>query len=142
MTKNLGTLDRLIRLSIGILLLIAALLTQSPILAIFGIFCLYEAFSSWCVLYQLIGRNTCPLPAASPTRKFPLAAYYLSGMKILITAIILNIFASYLGWSTWYDILSQPSSLARISLDNLIYIIIFYPLALALAANTHFPPKV
>lgn len=59
--KNIGTPDRLIRLTIGILLLIFAYLQMSWILLIFGLFTLFESFMSWCIFYQLIGRNTCPL---------------------------------------------------------------------------------
>lgn len=130
MIKNIGSLDRFVRLIIGLVLFGSALVSTSPILAIIGIFAIYESLSSWCIFYQLIGRNTCPLPNSSPSRRLNLIPYYLSGLGILITAVLLNIFASYLGWSTWYDIISDPSNVARISLDNWLFLLILYPLTL------------
>jgi hypothetical protein len=59
--KNIGTPDRLIRLTIGILLLLFAYWKMSWIVLIFALFTLFEAFMSWCALYQLLGKNSCPL---------------------------------------------------------------------------------
>lgn len=61
MQKNIGTPDRLLRLAIAIVLLIFAYWYSSWILLGFGLFTLYEAVASWCVLYQLLGRNSCPI---------------------------------------------------------------------------------
>lgn len=65
MKKNIGTKDRIARLVIGVLLLAAIFFVASTvvkiILAVAGIFCFYEALSSWCAFYALIGRNTCPI---------------------------------------------------------------------------------
>lgn len=59
--KNIGTRDRLIRLSIGIaLLLLAITTTWSPIVIFFSGFALFEALFSWCGFYAAIGKNTCP----------------------------------------------------------------------------------
>ena len=135
MTKNIGTTDRLIRLIIGSFLLVLSLVSQSPILAIIGIFTLYEAVSSWCIFYQLIGRDTCPLPNSSTSRRISLKSYYLSGLGILVTAILLNIFASYLGWSTWYTVFSNPDNLSQISLDNWLFLLIIYPLSLGIVGS-------
>ena len=60
MTKNIGTLDRIIRVVIGLLLLAYAIWQGSWIALGFAIFTFFEAFMSWCILYQLIGKNTCP----------------------------------------------------------------------------------
>jgi len=61
MKSNMGTTDRVIRLVLAILLLIYAY-SQSSWLAFGGsLFTFYEAGASWCVLYQLMGKNTCPL---------------------------------------------------------------------------------
>lgn len=66
MTKNIGTFDRIIRLAIGIILLAVALFIVTVIwlkvvIVLLAIFTFYEAVSSWCLFYQLIGKNTCPL---------------------------------------------------------------------------------
>lgn len=61
MKKNIGTLDRLLRLSIAILLLIYAYYNRSLIGYLAGLFVLFEATASWCLFYQLIGRSSCPI---------------------------------------------------------------------------------
>lgn len=59
--KNMGTADRLFRLLLGIILLALAWIYHSWILLAFALFCFYEALASWCVFFQLIGKNTCPI---------------------------------------------------------------------------------
>ncbi|MDP1835429.1 MAG: DUF2892 domain-containing protein [Chlamydiales bacterium] len=61
MKKNIGTLDRILRLSIGLLLLLYAWWMPSWIALIFALFCLFEAVASWCLFYQIIGKNSCPI---------------------------------------------------------------------------------
>lgn len=61
MKKNIGTNDRILRLLIGLLLLAFAWWQSSWIALAFAIFTFYEALSSWCVFYQLIGKNSCPI---------------------------------------------------------------------------------
>lgn len=66
MHKNIGTFDRLVRMVIGIICIILAIVIVNSligkiILILAGIFCFYEAFSSWCLFYQIIGRTTCPI---------------------------------------------------------------------------------
>lgn len=65
MKKNIGTSDRLLRLGLAIVIAIGILFTSSIvlriILAIVSLFVLYEAVVGWCALYQLIGKNTCPI---------------------------------------------------------------------------------
>lgn len=60
MKRNIGKVDRLLRLGIGLLLMLGAIFWHSWILAIFALFTFYEVATSWCIFYQLIGRNTCP----------------------------------------------------------------------------------
>lgn len=66
MTKNIGTFDRVMRLSLGVILLgiaflvITHLIIKIVIIAL-ALFCFYEALASWCLFYQLIGKNTCPM---------------------------------------------------------------------------------
>ncbi len=67
MTKNIGTPDRLLRLGLAILLAIAAYRTESLVwqllFAAAALFCVFQAVTSWCAFYALIGKNTCPIPA-------------------------------------------------------------------------------
>jgi len=60
--KNIGKNDRLIRASLGVVLLIWAITTSwNPILIFFSGFCFFEAIFSWCGFYAAIGKNSCPL---------------------------------------------------------------------------------
>jgi hypothetical protein len=61
MKKNLGTSGRLLRLSFGLLLLIVAWAMGSWIIFALSLFTFYEAFASWCIIYQLLGKNSCPI---------------------------------------------------------------------------------
>lgn len=61
MKKNIGTPDRLIRLSIASILFIYAYVQSSWLAFGFGLFTLFEALFSWCILYQILGKNSCPL---------------------------------------------------------------------------------
>jgi hypothetical protein len=60
MKKNIGTSGRLLRAGIGILLLGLAWWQSSWILLGFALFTFFEAFASWCIFYQIIGKNSCP----------------------------------------------------------------------------------
>lgn len=60
--KNIGTVDRRIRVAIAIVLLLWAITTDwSPWLLFFSGFCVFESIFSWCGFYAAIGRNTCPV---------------------------------------------------------------------------------
>jgi hypothetical protein len=61
MKKNIGTADRLIRLAIAILLFAYAWWQWSWIALVAALFTLYEALASWCILYQILGKNSCPI---------------------------------------------------------------------------------
>lgn len=69
MQKNIGTTDRLIRLAIAILLLLFAIWQESWIIGAISLFTFYEALASWCVFYQLIGKNSCPINHVEPRIK-------------------------------------------------------------------------
>lgn len=59
---NIGSMDRLIRFTIGLGLLILAITTSwSPWLLFFSGFAVFEAVFSWCGFYAAIGKDTCPL---------------------------------------------------------------------------------
>lgn len=59
--KNIGKTDRLLRFAIGMALLVLAWLAESWILLGFSLFVFFEVFFSWCILYQLMGKNSCPI---------------------------------------------------------------------------------
>lgn len=61
MKSNIGEKDRLFRLAIAIVLLIGASFFSSWILLAFSLFVFYETAFSWCLFYQLTGKNTCPI---------------------------------------------------------------------------------
>jgi hypothetical protein len=59
--RNIGNADRILRLALGLVLLVAGIyFWRLGLMAAAG-FVFYEAASRWCVLYSAIGRNTCPL---------------------------------------------------------------------------------
>ena len=64
MQKNIGTTDRIIRASIGIALLALAWWQHSWIALAAALFTFYEAFASWCVLYAIMGKNSCPIASS------------------------------------------------------------------------------
>jgi DUF2892 family protein len=59
--KNIGKRGRILRFFIALLLLIFAFLEKSWITFFLSLFVFFEALFSWCVLYQLLGKNSCPL---------------------------------------------------------------------------------
>lgn len=65
MKKNIGTLDRWIRAIIAIILALIAFTQLSGgwamLMLVVAIVSMYQAVSGWCFLYQLIGKNTCPV---------------------------------------------------------------------------------
>jgi hypothetical protein len=60
MKKNIGKPDRILRLIVGILLLGWAYWKMSWILLVLGLFTLFEAYMSWCILYHILGKSSCP----------------------------------------------------------------------------------
>jgi hypothetical protein len=61
MKKNIGATDRILRALLALLLLALAYAYSSLIALILGLFTLYEACASWCILYQLLGKNSCKI---------------------------------------------------------------------------------
>lgn len=59
--KNIGTPGRILRLTIGVLLLILAIWQKSWIAFILSIFTFFEAWMSWCIVYQLLEKSRCPI---------------------------------------------------------------------------------
>ena len=60
MKKNIGTPGRLFRFGIAVALFASAYYLGSWILGAAGLFVLYESLAGWCVVYHLIGKNSCP----------------------------------------------------------------------------------
>ena len=69
MKKNLGTEDRIVRLVMAVIVGVFIFLTHSVffqiLLAGISLFILYESLAGWCILYALMGKNTCPLEFVS-----------------------------------------------------------------------------
>jgi hypothetical protein len=68
MEKNIGFNDRLVRLIIGLCAIIAALFIAMKmnvivgvLVALLGVFTVYEALVGWCIVYKVLGINTCPI---------------------------------------------------------------------------------
>jgi hypothetical protein len=59
--KNAGTLDRFIRVALGIALLTLALVAGAP-LGYLGVVPLLTGVIGYCPLYRLLGLSTCPAP--------------------------------------------------------------------------------
>lgn len=61
MKKNVGTLDRIIRIILGLALIIAAATGAIGWWGWIGIVPLATGLMSSCLLYSLLGINTCPV---------------------------------------------------------------------------------
>lgn len=59
--RNIGLPDRLARFGFACGLLAAGLFLWSPVLQLLAGFVLFEAVFSWCALYSIMGKNTCPM---------------------------------------------------------------------------------
>ncbi len=61
MQKNIGMSDRILRFILSLVFFLLAFWQNSIILGLFGAFTLYEALASWCVLYWILGKSSCPI---------------------------------------------------------------------------------
>ena len=61
MKKNMGKRDRFLRLGISVLLFGVCFWHFSWIIFALGLFTLFESIFSWCVLFQVLGKSSCPL---------------------------------------------------------------------------------
>jgi hypothetical protein len=59
MTRNIGTIDRLIRVAVGLAILSLYFLGPQSKWALLGLVPLLTAFSGWCPPYSMLGINTC-----------------------------------------------------------------------------------
>lgn len=62
MTKNVGDLDRMVRLGLGIVLLALLVLMDGPLrwIGLTGLVFLATAAVTWCPVYAVLGVRTCP----------------------------------------------------------------------------------
>jgi len=56
---------------------------------------------------------------------------FLLGIGILLGAIILNLIASIIGLTTWYDFLKNPG---KANIISYVWLFVFYPLGLGVIA--------
>lgn len=61
MTSNLNRSDRVLRFIIALLLLTYAGWQNSRIALTLSLFIFFEVYMNWCVIYQLLGINHCPI---------------------------------------------------------------------------------
>lgn len=61
MTRNEGTIDRALRIILGLVLLALVFVGPQTPLGWIGIVPLATGLLGWCPLYTLLGINTCPM---------------------------------------------------------------------------------
>jgi hypothetical protein len=63
MTTNVGTVDRVVRIVVGVALLSAMFFVEVPLawLGLIGIVPVVTGFFGYCPLYAVFGFDTCPL---------------------------------------------------------------------------------
>jgi len=61
MKQNVGTVDRIIRLVLGLVLIILAIYWKCWFCGIVGAIVLLTAVLGWCGLYRVLGINTCKI---------------------------------------------------------------------------------
>lgn len=59
--KNIDNSGRMMRLAFAVLLLAYAIWQHSWIALIFSLFPFFESLMSWCIVYQLLGKSSCPI---------------------------------------------------------------------------------
>jgi len=71
MTKNVGTIDRIIRAVLGVIFVLSFFFLKSLlfkiILLILGIVLIFTAITGFCSLYKILGISTCPLKEGGKT---------------------------------------------------------------------------
>ena len=61
LTKNIGPIGRIVRFLLAVLLLGYAYEQKSWILLLSSLFVFFESLMSWCVIYQIFGKGSCPI---------------------------------------------------------------------------------
>ncbi len=65
MTRNMGTVDRVVRIIVGLVLIALALVGPKTPWGWIGLIPLATALIGWCPLYSLLGIRTCPAESKS-----------------------------------------------------------------------------
>lgn len=60
MTRNLGTLDRALRIIVGLILIALVFVGPQTPWGWIGLIPLITAFVGWCPAYRLVGLSSCP----------------------------------------------------------------------------------
>lgn len=71
MTANEGTIDRTLRVVVGLALLALFFFGPRTLLGLVGLVPLMTGITGYCPLYALFGLRTCPAP---PVRRIPIEA--------------------------------------------------------------------
>ena len=105
MKENIGTSDRLLRFIIGLALLAFGVWQHSWLAIAFALFTFYEALASWCVFYQFIGKNTCPVrlgtePEQSLGKIDARRLGFAGGILWGLTLFVMTIVSLYTGYGT------------------------------------------
>lgn len=61
LSKNIDNTGRWMRFAFAILLLGVAYWKMSWIALILALFVFFESAMSWCIVYQILGKNSCPV---------------------------------------------------------------------------------
>ena len=61
MNKNVGGIDKMMRIVVGAVLIAASATQMLPVWGYIGVIPLVTGLMGWCPLYRLIGLNTCPM---------------------------------------------------------------------------------
>jgi hypothetical protein len=67
LTSNVGTLDRVIRVIVGLAMISLVFVGPKTVWGWIGLVPLITGLSGWCPLYALLGWRTCPLEKKGST---------------------------------------------------------------------------
>ncbi|MEO7962800.1 MAG: DUF2892 domain-containing protein [Gemmatimonadaceae bacterium] len=65
MRRNVGGLDRALRITLGLVLLSLTIVGPQTTWGLLGLIPLATGLVGWCPLYGMLGINSCPRPSAS-----------------------------------------------------------------------------
>ena len=65
--RNMGTIDRSLRITVGIALIMVLILVEGPVrfTGLIGIVPILTAATGWCPIYSVFGVGTCPVKTVS-----------------------------------------------------------------------------
>ena len=67
--KNINLTGRIVRAVLGLILLAYGIWQMSWLAILGAFFTFFEAYMSWCIVYQLLGINRCPLKKNKESEK-------------------------------------------------------------------------